>query len=321
MYSILSNCAEMIDEFCDDNDISRKQAFQMLNVSVSQAYKTLQGEVLTCFDFIITAHFKMNRNFNPGEIFDTLFEVLVNDKNYLNTKNILVMYELSVVSHKKTKYTDFMKKLSAKEQNSNNSMQLVLDVEEFYTFELEKLKHRNYKGYNRYYYEHFLQPESITKPSEVNENTFLEYILSLRKIQFEAAYLYENNMFEESVQAYELLFNRAVGSYHHRFLGYKLLEALYAVGSVKRFTYYFGVILKVINDRVNFPPNYDQILEHYFNNNSFLNVKNFKNLIKYWYIWDKHKLVEAFEHTSGNTHATVSLLLTNISGSSNYYIL
>lgn len=316
IYKILNKCDEIITDYCFDNNIHRKVIAKEMKLSPKQLNNILLGEVEGCFDIIATIFAKYTDESQLNAVFEALFEILQEREEYITSKNLFTMYELSIIIGEKERYiTGYLKdiRLNTKlTKGIKQTIQIIFVIEKMYTYDTINDLNLQSSSINAAYAEMFQPLEHTEVVSKFP--TFLDFCINMRRNERIASCYYDQRNFKVAALIYEMLYELPAGVDNHRYLGYKLLQSLARSGNREKFTLIIARVMYMEDDA------FKKYLNWYLDNEYYI-TKDMTEFLYYWFIRDKNQLICLFEASNSLPNlCTIKLLLSNLTKSCSYIL-
>lgn len=314
---ILSQCDEIITDYCIENDIQRKEIAQELELSYKQLMNVLAGEVDSSFDIVATILVKFVAEPNFGMIFDELFAIIKENESFITPRNLFTLYELSSITGMKeifvTVYLEELKSKSLLPKTAKQTIQIILEIENSFTLDVALEINMQPSSLNAKYLSIFTPVESKEK-TEWKFHTFLDYCINMRRNERIAIYYYNLEKYVEAAEIYQKLYELPSGKYHRRYLGYKLLQ------THSQIRIYEPLVAKIRTVFIFEDERFRQFLDMYIEK-KYYKVPHFPLFVKYWFTRDKENLIKEFEYTTREDELyTMKLLLADLTESCSYIL-
>lgn len=315
-HKIFKQCDDIITDYCFDHNLSRKRIAEDIGLSTKQLKNILIGDVDSCFDIIVTLFAKYKGTHTFFEVYETLFSMMCDRVEYITSKNLFTLYELSVITGNKHDYIcEYLEKIVQPMKLTKvlkQTIQIIFVIEKMFTF--DNINHFAFqaKSMNSEYAKMFQPLESFK--INMQFQTFLEYCLNLRRNERIAGYYYEQEAYLESAKIYDLLYQLEAGNDHKRYLGYKLLQSL---GKGKA----YETLKQRLYDVMYTEEEVSSAYLTWYLENQFYQTAKMSDFLFYWFTRDKAQLIYEFEHSvSPSDLYTTKLLLANLTESNAYII-
>lgn len=316
--NIFSQCDEIIDDYCIEHDIQRKELAKGMGISYKQLMNVLAGDVDSSFDIVATVFIGFLEEPKFNYIYTKLFALLCQDESYITAKNLFTMYELATITENKDEFVvTYLGKLKNKAKlpkTTKQAVQIILKIESTFTNDTPLDLNIQLMSINARYLSVF-EPITESKPiPEWEFTTFLEYCINMRRNERIAVYYYEQGNYVQAAEIYQYLYELPVGGYHKRYLGYKLLQ------THSQIRIYEPLVAK-IEDVFSFSDQRFRLFLKMYIEKEYFKVPHFPLFLKYWFTKDKESLIREFEYTDRDDELyTMKLLLSDLTESCSYIL-
>lgn len=316
IYKIFNQCDEIIIDYCFDHNIHRKVIAKEMGISPKQLNNILLGEVEGCFDIIVTIFAKFVGESAFRAAFEELFSMLQEREEYITSKNLFTLYELSIIVGQKTRYINgYLKEqlTSAKLTKAiKQTIQMVFVIEKMFTYDEISDLNLQSASINADYAQMFQPLEN--KEIVTHFLTFLDFCINMRRNERIAGYYYDQKNFKKASEVYAMLYELPSGKDNQRYLGYKLLQSL---SQAKDYENFKRIVARVMH--IDAGP-FKSYLDWYIDHEYYL-TKDMPTLLHYWFTRNKDQLILSFEHSKTfHQLCTIKLLLTNLTESCSYIL-
>lgn len=318
-YKIFKQCDDILKDYCADHNVLRKDIAQNMGLSYKQLNNVLNGEVESCFDVLVTifAKYVGLGEHILSEVYEQLFRMMQARTEYITSKNLFTLFELSIITGKKHGYIcEYLEKVVINMKVSKaikQTIQIIFVIEKMFTF--DSIKDLNFQSSSvNADYAKLFQPLK-EKCVDVQFRTFLEYCLNMRRNERIAGYYYDHAMYDEAADIYELLYQLPCGKDNRRYLGYKLLQTLAKNHNHEKFELIISQVMHM--EQVVFINYLNVFLRHVYYDTPMMS-----QLLYYWFTRNKEQLIVEFEQATNDKNIlfTTKLLLSNLTKSCSYLL-